>query len=470
MIYLPVELWLQIVGFIPPTDLLKLHSVNSFFFNIAMDVRYRRVDLQTLNHSTAKYLSRLSDPTISKRVVQLTVSPDFRNYGRQRPATMLNRVGSVFHYALGRPPPCSPEDHATKQLIDVLPCLTRVNSFTIDCHSWGEHSSPELHGFLQTAWASFGQNLRKLSLRGHTSAFRTIIHSITALPAVDELFIELIDNPLQNDPTCAETLIQVVAPFINGLAPRLRAFTLWSWGTIDLSQLFLMLDHFPSLSSFNLQTSFPKTFRQGPSGLSRFLSNHSPHLRHLVLRLNTAPLAFSTTSMSEEPLSEWMIHTLTSGECSFLNLQELHLYPTVLPGGLHALTSCIHQSTNTLQSLVVRDRYLSPEEAAVVINALHPQLKSLRLNIRILDMDLFDLLAKRITGLKSLSLYIGAVSRTFAHDVEHRSYATWDLYHIGVWHGGSILDSHLMSMISRSIPSLKCFWGNKNEIEDFGLR
>ncbi|KAF9267819.1 hypothetical protein L218DRAFT_855244 [Marasmius fiardii PR-910] len=231
-----------------------------------------------------------------------------------------------------------------------------------------------------------------------------------------------------------------------------------------------MLDHFPTLSKFNLQTSFPKTFRRDPSGLSRFLAIHSPHLRHLVLRLNTAPLAFSTTPMSEEPLSEWMVHTLTSGECNFLNLRELHLYPTVLSGGLHALATCIDQSTDTLQSLVVRDRYLSSEEAAVVINALHPQLHSLRLNIRMLDVGLFDLIAKRITGLKSLSLYIGAVSRTFAHDMERRSYATWNLYHIGVWHGGSTLDSHLMSVISRSIPSLTCLWGNKNDVEDFGLR
>ncbi|KAL0572207.1 hypothetical protein V5O48_009762 [Marasmius crinis-equi] len=466
MTYLPVEIWLHITSFIDAPELVKLLGVNSFFFNIAMDVRYKRVDLQTLNQKTTQYLSRLSDPMVGQRVLQLTVSPDFRNYGRQKPATVLDRVGNALHYALGRSSPSRPEE-ATKMLIDLLPHLPRVNSFTIDCHSWGEHSSSGIHVFLQTAWGSFGEKLRKLSLRGHTSAFRTIIQSITKLPAVDELFIELIDNPLQLDPTSSETLLQVVAPFINGLASRLRAFTLWSWGTTDLSQLFSTMDHFPRLTKFNLQTSFPKTFRQDPSGLGRFLAKHSSTIKYLVLRLNTAPLAFMETS-SEEPLSEWMVDTFTTWK--FRNLQELHLYPTVLPGGLNALTSCIGQSLETLQSLVVRDRYLSSEEAVVVVNTLPPRLKSLRLNIRVLDIALFDLVATRIAALESLSLYIGTVSPAFAHDIERRSYATWNLHHIGVWHSGSTLDSHLMVLISRAVPSLKLFWGSKEAVEDFGLR
>ncbi|KAK1225008.1 hypothetical protein PQX77_012077 [Marasmius sp. AFHP31] len=407
---------------------------------------------------------------VGQRVLQLTVSPDFRYYGRPKTPTMLDRVGNVLHFALGRSISSRPEEQATKTLIDVLPCLMRVNTFTIDCHSWGEHSTPEIHMFLQTAWASFGQNLSKLSLRGHTAAFRTIIHSITTLPAVDELSIELIDNPLHFDPTCAETLLQVVAPFINGLASRLRAFTLWSWGTTDLSQLFLTMDHFPNLTRFEIQTSFPKTFREDPTGLCRFLARHSATIEHLVLRLNTAPLAFSTTATSEEPLSEWMLNMFTAEEWKFRNLQELHIYPTVLPGGLNALTCCIQNSLDTLQSLVVRDRYLSPEEAAVVVNALPPLLKSLRLNIRVLDVGLFDILAKRLTGLNSLSLYIGTVSPAFARDMEQRTYATWNLHHIGVWHSGSMLDSHLMALISRAIPSLQACWGIKNAVDDFGLR
>ncbi|KAK7050920.1 hypothetical protein VNI00_005032 [Paramarasmius palmivorus] len=468
MVFLPVELWLHIVEFLSPEALRKLLGVNSFFYNIAMNLRYRRVELQTLNPKTSKYLARLSDPHVCKRVVELTVSPDFRNYGRIRSPSMLDIVGHAVQYALGRTPP-KPEDQATKMLIDVLPGLTSVHSFTIDCHSWGTHSSPELHTFLSTAWNAFGHNLRKLSLRGHASAFKTIIHSTPALPSVTELFLELIDNPLQFDPMDPETLLQDIAPFVNGFASQLQVWTLWSWGTIDLSDFFLALGTFPRLRKFNLQTSFPKTFRIDPSGLTRFLGTHSSHLEHLVLRLNTTPLAFSTTS--EQPLSDWMSKTFSSTAAwRFNNLKDLHLYPTVLSGGFSALTACIGQSANTLQGLVVRDRYLSPEEVLLVIDALPPHLKSLRLNVRELNIDIFDRAAKMLPDLRSLSLYVGYISPTFASDVQKRSYADWHLRHIGVWQAGSFLDSHLMQLTSNSIPSIRHFWGDKNDIEDFGLR
>ncbi|ESK94660.1 hypothetical protein Moror_14296 [Moniliophthora roreri MCA 2997] len=468
MVVLPVELWLHIVDFLSPEALKELLGVNSFFYNIAMNLRYKRVELQTLNTKTSKYLTRLSDPHVSKRVVQLTVSPDFRNYGRVKSPSMLDIVGHAVQYALGRTPP-KPEAQATKTLIDVLPGLTSVHNYTIDCHSWGTHSSPELHTFLGAAWNAFGHNIRKLSLRGHASAFKTIIDSTSALPLVTELFLELIDNPLQFDPMDPETLLQVIAPFVNGLASQLQVWTLWSWGTIDLSHFFMALGLFPRLKKFNLQTSFPKTFRLDPSGLTRFLASHASDLEHLVLRLNTTPLAFSTTS--EQPLSDWMNKVFSSAaQWRFSNLRELHMYPTVLPGGFSALTSCIGQSAGTLQGLVVRDRYLSPEEVILVIDALPPHLKSLRLNIRVLNIEIFDHAAKMLGGLKSLSLYIGSIAPTFASDIERRLYSSWHLHHIGIWHAGSYLDSHLMCTISRSIPSVRHFWGNKNDIEDFGLR
>ncbi|EEB92192.1 hypothetical protein MPER_09334 [Moniliophthora perniciosa FA553] len=213
----------------------------------------------------------------------------------------------------------------------------------------------------------------------------------------------------------------------------------------------MALGLFPRLKKFNLQTSFPKTFTLDPSGLTRFLASHASDLEHLVSRLNTTPLAFSTTS--EQPLSDWMNKVFSSAApWRFSNLRELHMYPTVLAGGFSALTSCIGQSAGTLQGLVVRDRYLSPEEVILVIDTLPPHLKSLRLNIRVLNVETFDHAAKMLGGLKSLSLYIGSIAPTFASDIEKRLYSNWHLHHIGIWHAGSD------------------FWGNKNDVEDFGLR
>lgn len=45
MVDIPPEIWLNIAKYIPPRDLLNLISVNSVLLDIAMDERYKRVNL-----------------------------------------------------------------------------------------------------------------------------------------------------------------------------------------------------------------------------------------------------------------------------------------------------------------------------------------------------------------------------------------------------------------------------------------
>ncbi|KAK7463521.1 hypothetical protein VKT23_006869 [Stygiomarasmius scandens] len=453
---LPLELWLYIVQFIPEAVLRRqLLGVNRFFYEISMDLRYRQVELQTLKPATSKVISRLSDPHVGKRVRSLTVSPDFRFYGQTRPVSLLNRITSALYYTFRLQPVFRPEEEATKALINILPGLTNVTTFTIDSHSWGPHSGPDLPDFLQTAWSSFGSNLKKLSLRGHASSFHTIIQSKPSFPLLEELFLELIDNPLNPDRVC-ETKLMVtdVAPFINTLASQLITLTIWSWGTSDLSDFFLKLEEFPLLASFNLQTAFPKTFTIDPSGLARFLQKHCPTLERFVLRLNTAPSALQT--LSEQTLGHWMKDCFAP--VTFNRLRELHMYPTFQSEGMGALVLCIQRSQSTLTNLVVRDRYLDLGEVEMIVTSLSAGLQFLRLNVKSLTPELLDVVSG-LSGLKSLSLFIGNVSSDFIGDMETRLYEHWKLENIGVWLSGSWLDGKVMRSISLSIPSLTSFWG-----------
>ena len=43
----PPEIWLHVAKFIPKEDLRDLFGVNSIFFNIAMDIRYREILIST---------------------------------------------------------------------------------------------------------------------------------------------------------------------------------------------------------------------------------------------------------------------------------------------------------------------------------------------------------------------------------------------------------------------------------------
>ncbi|KAJ4477256.1 hypothetical protein J3R30DRAFT_194948 [Lentinula aciculospora] len=464
---LPLEIWIYIAAFIPDATLRGLFGVNLFFYNISMNLRYKSIALQRFTSRTVKLLSRLADPAAGRRVRFLTASPDFQFYGAvRRPPSFSDRIlYHVLHFRLSGTGPMNdhiprPEEEGTLALIDALPAMSNVMAFTIDSHSWGRHSGPELNIFLNTAWASFGSNLKKLSLRGHAASFRTIITSKPTLPMVEELFFELIDSPSSSldMQEVANTLLTVFAPFINSFAIRLQALTFWAWTSLELSALFKALAYFPMLTCFNLQTSFPRTFKDDTSSLSDFLRRHRAQLEILVLRLNTVPLLRAIPL--EQPLSEWMLNTFKDNH--FSHLQELQLYPSALPKGFEALLTCIQLSAGTLHRLVVRERYLDPEDVLKLLDVIPPNLQSLRLNIRELDVELFVILAIRLPKLRSLSLYIGEVSpssATFISEMKARTFAGWKLCNIGIWRGGFIASPQLMHTIRRSIPTVDSFWG-----------
>ncbi|KAJ3893263.1 hypothetical protein GG344DRAFT_75146 [Lentinula edodes] len=466
MIELPLEIWIYIAAFIPEATLRDLLGVNLFFYNISMDVRYKSVVLQRFSAGTKKLLLRLADPAVGKRVRFLTASPDFQFYGAvASPPSFGDRINILQHvlHSFRRSRfdhVLRPEKEGTIALINALPVMSNVMAFTVDSHSWGEHSGPELNTFLNTAWTSFSSNLKKLSLRGHAASFRTIITSKPLLPKVEELFFELIDSPSSPSDIedVADILLTVFAPFINSFTPRLQALTFWAWTSFELSALFKALGNFPLLTCFNFQTSFPRTFRDDPSSLSNFLARHCAQLEILVLRLNTVPLLNAIPL--ERPLSEWMLKTFC--ENRFPHLQELQLYPSALPKGFDALLTCIQISADTLHTLVVRERYLDPQDLRRLIDVLLPNLQSLRLNLRELDVGVFTILAGKLPRLRSLSLYIGTVPpdiHTFISELKARIFIEWKLRNIGVWQGGSVAPPQLMHAIKHSIPSVVSFWG-----------
>jgi hypothetical protein len=55
----PPEILLYISSFIPNDELVKLVGVNIHFYNLALDIRYRVIRVETVNATTDKLLHRL---------------------------------------------------------------------------------------------------------------------------------------------------------------------------------------------------------------------------------------------------------------------------------------------------------------------------------------------------------------------------------------------------------------------------
>ncbi|KAE9394396.1 hypothetical protein BT96DRAFT_827717 [Gymnopus androsaceus JB14] len=217
--------------------------------------------------------------------------------------------------------------------------------------------------------------------------------------------------------------------------------------------MFNCLGEFPLLTCFNFQASFSRNLSVDPSSLSNMLNKHRHQLEILVLRLDTTP---HLAALSHQPLSEWLRSTFQ--ENHFSRLQQLQLYPSALPQGFDGLLSCIQQSAETLQRLVVREHYLDVEGVTRLLNHIPPNLQFLRLNVHELTIEIFDDLAAKLPRLYSLSLYITHMPPTFAFDIENRSFKDWNLYNIGIWQSGSMASIHLMRLIKATIPSVDSFW------------
>ncbi|KAJ7928932.1 hypothetical protein B0H13DRAFT_1966859 [Mycena leptocephala] len=314
--------------------------------------------------------------------------------------------------------------HIIDSLVQVFPGLTNLTRFEVEAWDFDY----DLQSFFRSAWSSVGRQLETISMAGRPENFRQFIRSDPQPSAVYHVL----------DPM-AVAAVDEIAPFINSLSPQLQSLKIWSWSTLDLSLLFLNLGHFPQLHHFLLRAPFNKAFSD-PTGLTTILEANSATLDTIELRLNPAGSAMNPNS--EQLLGKWLSsHRLNPSVLA--NLKLLRMYPTTLSSGFDALVMYMERSANTLTTLAVQDRYLDLDEVEALIapvshrgadDGLEPYVSIA-----------FDLLALKLPGLKSLSMYVGGSQpHPVLTEMQTHSYKSWKLRDIGIWQGGS------------EVP----FWGN----------
>ncbi|KAF8653604.1 hypothetical protein AX16_003848 [Volvariella volvacea WC 439] len=472
---LPVDVWLYIAQFLPQQDLKVMLAVNSLFYNIAMDARYRDVFLRERNEATIWLVHRLADPAVGHRVKGLHMR--LQEYRKPEPPPQTRNSGFrplrylLSHTSGGKTqkPQISSSSftHFVDGLINAFPALVNLREFCID--AWDVPSDFDLGPFYATAWKCFGPTLHRATLGGNLEGYRVFTMSNPPFVALQELFIEFTNdgfNAPSSGTNSVEILSKNVGSLLRTLAPRLRVLGIQSWASLDLSSFFTALPPFPCIEYFRIRTPFNISFASDPSGLSRFLSQVSPTLRTLELRLTPTGAALYTNV--GEVLSQWLHQTMSTIP-RFRSLRTLQFYPTQFSGGLEALLTILRASQETLESLSIKDRYLQFQEVERVIEALGEDcgLVTLRLNVLCLKPELIHLLARRLPYLKDLTIYIAEAaindlaspdSQGFMSEMEGHVYNDWKLWNIGVWQGGSRINAHVMAAFPKVIPSLGSLW------------
>ncbi|KAF8338402.1 hypothetical protein F5887DRAFT_983619 [Amanita rubescens] len=460
---LPMDVWLQIVQLIPEDELKRLLSLNSLFFHTVMKNRYSHIRISNSPKEAKRsvaFLRRLSDPFVGDFVESLSLRFEFLSTPARPNSPSLSwkerlnaKIGRVVgRQRTGSPTPPSSDRVFLDDVKTIFPGLKNVTEFSV--YLYGTPSYIDCVPIFSCAWSTFGTRLNKCSLGGDLDSIRRIL-------SLEELSIEFVQHP---DETAVQglCLVQDIIPVLNSLAPRLHFFRLWCWTKFNLSSF--------------LKLHFDNAFQNDGSGIPVFLSQ-MPQLQDLELRLN--PQRAGLDPSAEEPLAQSLAEC-TSDQRLFTNLKSLQLYPTNRPEGIDILLNGIQRSSRSLTALTIRDRYLHFDEMARVITALKEctQLLYLRMNVRTLNVDVFDMLSTSLPHLRQLSLFLtdgfgsSENMKTLLAALQERRYRTWHLRDIGLWQGGYGVEYGYMCAIAKSIPSIKTLWesGEERDLLPIALR
>ena len=430
MITIPPEIWFHIAKFIPNKDLRDLLGVNSVFFNVAMDIRYREIvistrtacqDMKTLkrirymplyfaNEIRSAWPVIVSDPLVASRVYRLSLrlthvkkASDSTSASSSRSDIRHQLKHTIIHAFRSPNLKSSQPTDLINEILNIADKLVNVRELYIDLLNLPPFY--DLQPLVSSFWSSFGPKLCTLSLCGVLEDFRTLLNSNPILGRLQELRVEFSHSGIDATETSSAILVDILLPFINSLAPHLLSLRLWSWASFDLSTFFSQLAPFPGLKALNVRTPFNSAFGDA-SGLKGLICDSSDTLQRVDLRLNPAGLTVDPSS--EGPLSRWLLECI-SDKRFFSKLQVLDIYPTNMAAGMEFLLGCIQRTSDNLVKLIVRDRYLQDREIKTVIDAASScrNLTYLKMNIRRLDIALTDRLALKLPQINGLWLSIG---------------------------------------------------------------
>ncbi|KAJ7460744.1 hypothetical protein FB451DRAFT_1405285 [Mycena latifolia] len=468
MTIFPPEIWLQVAEYLPPLVVADLYSVNSQWFDIAMNARYRQISFAFLNRAMVRDLARLRDPAVARRVRTLHVHPYFVKEVLEKSHHLPPPPHAHPHYLRGkfkltglfrehkRLARCArtsallefvtPTD-LIKTMVEVISGLPSVTHYHI---AWsGLHSIHDLP--VPFMAAAFRPSVLQLTLEISLEKTVDLLCHTAALENLEELDLFLRLDHLLPPEEYEQILIDHLAPAINRLHPSLQKLSLRLCEPLDMSPLFDSLRYMPFLDCLCLSIPMARPHLGHPSGLGKFLDRHNQSLTHLVLR--ATELSGDGLTPTEDPLSEWINDALSyvTGPVKLRNLEaSLTLFP------VEAAAMCLGRFARTLHSLTLTGRHLPYDRVDELLTALRRagggRLQTLRLGAVTLSPELVDLLAEKLPSLRRLELlvkdvvgaegdlplYYGGAEQedsqigNFFGEMEHRRYLDWGLRSISL--------------------------------------
>lgn len=265
--------------------------------------------------------------------------------------------------------------------------------------------------FLTSARNTFASNLRKLVLRAQIPKFEQFL-SMTQFEGLEEVDFHFdYHTPLEGVSASAllgseeDVLLNRVAPFLNHLSTSLQALTISSSSDVDLSPLFNALLVFPTLRRFELRAPYEDLQLSDLSGLIRLLKAHTSTLLHVGLRPDRPQtVVLAPIALKGKPWAG-MAEAFLAEPTLFKDLESL----AIPAPSLKQTIRLIKRSADSLTRLSLLNKYLDFAAVSDILNIFSQRsfdrtLQHLHIEVKLVEAELFRLLASRLPNLVSLTI------------------------------------------------------------------
>ncbi len=460
---LPPQVWVAIAHFIPALCLKDMLSVNRFFFNLAMDYRYRQISFTYLNERMLWLLVRLRyffllsllffaltrtrDSAIAQRVKTLYIYPDFLK--RELYATHVEedvKISSdVLRHKLLKSGKCGlPAKFILEFMQDVLSKLPNVSEYHI---TWTGLPLTCLSNNPAQIFSSIFASapIRRLTITislenlsyldaqvfsrlSSLEELRMVLHSeiptstVLPIPATPDLLMYSTTDFLTftSSSTTLASAISYVRNTLKTLEIEIR-------GPSPLGSFLPLIDDIPNLEKLlvSLPIDGDIQFDNHHSALSTFIDRHSATLRALALRAEQPIFSLggrrggsSSITSNNSDADPFFLDTRFQKSLQNIRqtcLRSLDLNSTHIP--IDTCLACIGTFRSTLVSLSLTGQYQSLSFIEEVLEELEVErddgrcgLKELRLGSVVLTPNLMDLLSEKAPKLEKLCLLVKDVA------------------------------------------------------------
>ncbi|KIM44131.1 hypothetical protein M413DRAFT_25597 [Hebeloma cylindrosporum] len=442
---LPVELWLEILSYLPKSALHKLIGINRLLFELALDDIYEEVRFITDDKQTEKiFLQMERFPSIAKRVRRLLIRPTFL------PAMDAGEAGGRAHSSRAR--------ITIKERLFPRSNLLKYNPFEPRCTVEGRRDLDTGY-ILQLAEKAIKlcPDLQDLTVILHdhmlTKPFISFLKSLwksdsplmnpqKVLRSLESFSIDLAPSRFEAIPKRAEEAtnsshraLVSLRSFFSLFRDSITSISISTHSAHYFRTLITYLPlRFPNLKKLEVLTIFKVSAHQ-TAPLFKFLDEHSGQLEHLTIKPFPRQTSFGHTDdwyaiwISPSPPSTLVgEHSFGTGFARLVlpKLQYLdiglryrriqHVPHWANPNVNAKLLPNLNMLAPNLRHLVLSDVALSLERVDDLVESLSDDggsgcgLESMDIIVTMLSPHIFDVLSAKLPGLKKLTIQHWALS------------------------------------------------------------